>query len=315
MEIVDSGLINDPHRYVLIEGMPLEAGVQSQIAKEWGISPPTSKWDIADLYNKSFIEVKVSWNPVKCIDDYRVKREGLEGHCALVIIHPVTGLFHWEDHEGGLRGEEKVLGFIMARVAAMEALGISDMTVDDYTNLESFTCCSKTLNEWMKQWTEAFYNEEYYAMIEGKCETIHEPYTVTAEDLYKHLDKLDVGRFEYIKWKGKISPDGFVMNTVASSDTDYDIVDEVMQMISKSKLTPAGKPEDYSLFPDIIKSWGETASTFNFKMSESEIIKEWLGIGRKKIKFNPNTAGAKQPEYSSITPLKYHTIFDFFLGY
>lgn len=94
MEIDDPSILTDDGRYrfLCLEGQPSTTVslIQNKYAKLWGIPSPGKKWDIIDKELNCFVEVKISSNYKKCVEDFKNYTITMENHASLVVIHPVT---------------------------------------------------------------------------------------------------------------------------------------------------------------------------------------------------------------------------------
>lgn len=121
------------YRFICLEGIENIGQVQNMWASKWkwAIEASTSQWDIVDKELKKFMEVKVSSNPVRYIDDFMTKCQGNTNNYSLAIIDTKFGTCQWHAHRGGLQGETKVQQFII-RSQVMIQLGLLETTLGNY---------------------------------------------------------------------------------------------------------------------------------------------------------------------------------------
>lgn len=139
-------------RCELIEDMPNAPEIQAALAKEFGCKIPDKTWDIADRDLKKFIEVKVTRDIEGSIKRYKVYKMDIPGNCALVLVNPVNGKVVYEDHPGGLRGEQKVTQFILKRHHIVADMGLVESDVQEVKDLEEFIFCDDVFSTMVDVW-------------------------------------------------------------------------------------------------------------------------------------------------------------------
>lgn len=113
------------YRFVMVEGIPNQAEVQNHWARKWNIQV-NSNWNIIDVENKLFIEVKVTTLSDSAINYFKVKSMGMENNAILVVVNHSTGKIKYFPRPLRAQGEDKVTSFILSRCQIMRELGISD---------------------------------------------------------------------------------------------------------------------------------------------------------------------------------------------
>lgn len=126
-------------------------------------------------------------------------------------------------------------------------------------------------------------------------------------------------REEYVKWRGKILPEGFVSNIWTEEGKDSDIVNLVVEKIrawlhERSRVIHLGYGEGANfedLLEEFLDLWeSSNKNTFNVADAESgemtEKLKLFLGVQQKKRVFTPDPTGLKQPDITPIKNIKYH---------
>nr|QPL15297.1 polymerase PA [Hymenopteran orthomyxo-related virus OKIAV174] len=309
-----------PYRFILVEGMPTPELIQNVHAKQWNMRPPNSLWDIIDVHLKKFIEVKVSNNISNSLLKYHEKRMGMGDSTALCIINPQTGECSWFNHPGHLKGERKVMSFIVTRYEIMRNLNIIDTEVQDMKDLLGYVMPDTMFNDMKKQWVQDWYPIEINETINPIIlEGNKMPRGVTPRDLLQNLSALnEMNRNNIVKWKGKILPEGWTYNLVESAETDAEMISIVLSFIKGNhweykKLHPKSieKPK---LLETISEIW-ELSDNKNFALNvkdniHNEVIKDLLGIGAKRRIHNQSDEATIQPPSRPIELNRYHTYFD-----
>jgi hypothetical protein len=310
----------EKYRFWLLEGMPNADNIQFVAAQEWGISPPDSMWDIVDRKYKKFIEVKVSMNWDNSVSSYNEKSLHLGEHSSLFWVHPNTLQFRWLDHPGDANGIEKVLKFLTNRKQVMAELGIQDSVISETGDMQESVLCSKSLNEmvdiWVKTWWEPAINPVDLEPLYSKGAP--ELKQILPGDLLKHLVDPSIRDTEFIKWKGKLSPECFVHNLTTTNSTDYEMICDFNKFITSEPIIEThriGYKSSNTQFPieaakEIIDFVGSIqASTYNIISPTSENttkIQEYLGVNYKSTFHNDNDSETLQPTYAERVPRKYH---------
>nr|APG77882.1 polymerase PA [Hubei earwig virus 1] len=306
------------YRLILIEGMPTPELIQNEYSRIYNIEPPSDVWDIFDQHAKQFIEVKVTTNINYALDKYNTMK-ATYNHGALCIINPYDGSIRWLDHDGNLNGETKVMNFILGRANILKELNILESDLTEEVDLESSILCSDWLNSMIREWDKTMdVDKESTPVHESLDNDSVSPISdISPSALLEGLSDLkENDREQYIKWRGKISPNFLTTNLIVRSSDDFNIVKEIFCFIESLKLEYF---YDWSNLycPGFLKDLGEALmdkKSTNFslmlnKRSRKE-FEQLLGVGRKKVKFEDGNMSTTEKEHKPIKRLKYHSYFD-----
>ncbi|CAG9579762.1 unnamed protein product [Danaus chrysippus] len=298
------------YRFVLIEGIPNQAEVQNHWAKKWNLTV-TSNWDIIDIENKLFIEVKVTTLSDTAANTFRSKAVGMEANSVLVIVNPSTGKIKYYPRQLKAQREDKVTSFILARCQVMRELGISDHQIHEEEDIISSIFCNNEFMIEFETWMNSFLrHKELLAPPNMKktssssSSSLLKPFCL--EQLEKNLaDPLNHAS-QPVLWKGKILPEGWVLNNYWDDATDINMINRYCRLMYES--TRNGKTclyksekEDslFELFDDLCQEveTGKVMENFKFKQNlrdedDANPLKKSLGVDRKgkvhSSKFSPD---------------------------
>lgn len=125
------------------------------MANKWGISID-SNWDLIDINNRKFIELKITENIESARRSYLRKSIGMEANSTLIVVNPTNGNTYWYPQLLRAQGEDKVTSFILSRCQVMRELGISYHGLHEEQDLKSAIFCNTKLNEGMNEWLNTF---------------------------------------------------------------------------------------------------------------------------------------------------------------
>ncbi|CAH1106895.1 unnamed protein product [Psylliodes chrysocephalus] len=120
----------------------------------------------------------------------------------------------WLHHLVGLAGEEEeVTTFLSKRLALVKKLGIIEIKLQFSSDIAKTIFASSYFNQGLKKWINDW-NEEAYVQYDAKelyGDVIKYPSTRGPSDLLSALSNLEEpDRYQVIRYKGKISPEGWV---------------------------------------------------------------------------------------------------------
>lgn len=104
---MDSILSSSVYRFIPLEGVPSAVKIQNQWAETWNLKPTDKLWDLIDLKEKKFIELKVSTNKEFIETAYLRGLAYSNTHTALVSVS-LDGSCKWFNHSGFPPGEQKI---------------------------------------------------------------------------------------------------------------------------------------------------------------------------------------------------------------
>lgn len=126
-------------------------------------------------------------------------------------------------------------------------------------------------------------------------------------------------REEYVKWRGKTLPEGFVSNIITEESKDADMVSLVIENVraclkERDRIVHLGYDEGNTfegILEEFFNVWeASNRNNFNVACTESnemtDELKSFLGVQQKKRAFTPDPTGLKQPEIKPIPNLRYH---------
>lgn len=216
------------YRFVMIEGIPNQAEVQKHWAGKWNLHV-SSNWDIIDVVNKLFIEVKVTTLSDTIINEFRVKCMGMEENSVLAVVNPSTGKIKYFPQPLRAQGEDKVTSFIQLRCQVMRKLGISDHHIHEEENLIGTVYCNQKFMLGFNEWMDSFL----------KHKNLPPPPNIesnTGAGDVGNLNPFDIKQLESalvdpldhsdlpILWKGKLLPEGWVKNQNWDDATDSQLI-------------------------------------------------------------------------------------------
>lgn len=191
------------------------------------------------------------------------------------------------------------------------------------SNLASSVLCSPYINGWCTAWVgDCCEGEEKEIddsiLYSGKKSLASNISPNNLQSLLSTLEEDD--REEFVKWKGKILPEGFVSNIVTEESKDSDMVSLVVEKVrscikERSRIIHLGYEEgrDFSsILEEFLDLWeASSRNTFYVADAESgemtEELKLFLGVQQKKRAFTPDPTGLKQPDLTPIKNMKYHS--------
>lgn len=215
------------YRFIMIEGVPNQAELQNHRARKWNIKV-MSNWDIIDVENKLFIEVKVTTIDEVALNAFREKAIGMENNSLLVVVNPSTGKLKYYPREIRAQGKDKVTSFILARCQVMRELGISDHQIHEEKDIIGSVFCNSKFVIGFNQWMESFLKHK----VLPPPKNIEEDFSDNGSSDLQNFDikKLEENLIDPltngdkpILWKGKILPEGWVKKFYCDDSTDIQL--------------------------------------------------------------------------------------------
>lgn len=301
---------NKEYRLIMLEGNPTAPMIQAQYEREWGAPKCNKIWDVVDLEESKFIEVKVSSLYEKHKQDYLEGTSGMGDHFALCVANPIDGSVKWVNHRGGLQGELKVSNFLLQRVAYMSERNVTESRLDSVLDLgrEIFSC--NWFNSNVREWVEGIWSLR--GLTEPPNYTFNQPgeegaslIDVTPSRLLEKLEDPKMRNTEFVKWKGKILPEPMVANIITGNYEDSKMVGEFMENLK----------DDLNL-GCYYNLWKERENCYEYLLREDldkteyEWITKNIGWKMKRRRYDPCDKGTRMPEAKTRERLRYHPWFD-----
>nr|QPZ88438.1 putative polymerase PA [Soybean thrips quaranja-like virus 4] len=292
-------------RYILLEGTPALQLKQAYFARRFNCLNPTNQWDIVDTKEQKFIEVKVSQSPL-AIEKYRQNSVSVPNNSGLIMVNPTNGEIQLFDKLDVPNGHLKVRDFLLKRSQTMLELGISDNDLLEEPNIEEKVFQSDYINgltnQWVNDWWVERENiesvEEVHKLIKECAETPKAIYPIMLKEKLDNLKGPE--RVETVKWKGKLTPEGWTLNHKTEFEGDANLVSE---FVNNNLLEYEGK------FKGITKAlMVDDMNIFDVKVPHED--QKHLGVGQKQRTFFPGNLDTKQEEYAELPKLKYDTYYD-----
>lgn len=195
--------------------MPNPAVVQSNLCQEWNIPNSTRRWDIADHKERKFISLDISEDLEEAERRYLKKAVDIRENAAMVVVGPISLKISYTNLMEKPIGESKVRTFLTERRANMKILRLMETELSFTSNLEISIFCSPYINEWCTEWINDCSKEENEThgdnvLYSGKRAVAT---NLSPQNFINNLSTLEEdSRTEYIKWRGKTLPEGFVSN-------------------------------------------------------------------------------------------------------
>lgn len=130
-----------------------------------------------------------------------------------------------------LRSEIKVRAFLLKRKNILNQLGIPETDIHSKMDLKKEIFQSKYFNNGMRRWIDDWSTELYvkYTIQDLYPVTAQPPETISQEKLLVLLTRVLPLDSPIIKWRGKISPEGWAHNYRGTWKTDKEMVDFMIE--------------------------------------------------------------------------------------
>lgn len=327
--IVDSILSTSSYRFIMLEGVPSAVKIQNQWAETWGLRPTDKQWDLIDLKEKKFIELKVSG------DKAYIERAYMHGlayspqHTALVEVLR-DGSCRWRNHGGFPPGEQKVQAFMLQRRLVIDNLQILESdTLDIPLSLEN-VFPNEVMNsfeqDWRADWLPNY--KDLQSIMKNKEELSNKLDCITADVLIGNLDDLEksVDRPNVPKWRGKLLPEGFVLNFNMPFQKDDELISAFLGLVKSegfNNFITLGYTDEAleklnnheNVLQEILEWWDNSnKSPFTVKMAnkvpKDSILGKMMGIKMKGTVFNMDNETAVQKDFGPIPKCHHDSWFD-----
>uniref|UniRef100_A0AAT9JH58 Polymerase PA n=1 Tax=Neotermes castaneus orthomyxovirus 1 TaxID=3133494 RepID=A0AAT9JH58_9ORTO len=271
--------LNEGLRFITIETQINPDEIQNTCAQIWGQTPPSKRWDIADIVDKMFIEVKVSTNPPLLMEEFHNSIAGATTHYGIIIIHPEDLTITKSDNVSlPPSGIEKALNFLGRRQLKMNELNLSNKGTDqaetlmvDFTKTKAWKLCK----EWM-EWTKEVSN------LGHQIDETFPPLPlaeITPTILLSHLPPL-VG--DPALWNHKVPPTPWLESTRTTKAKDREISIDIMEKIVLDCEGEELTKEIRTLLQICITNNYNTLTTPISHVKQCQYILKMLGVGAKK---------------------------------
>nr|QPL15317.1 polymerase PA [Neuropteran orthomyxo-related virus OKIAV190] len=313
----------DMYRFICLEGITTVSYTQSRFSTKWKMpKTPNSQWDVIDKKLRKFIEVKVSTNIALCKETFWRKSMDIEEWTSLVVIDPNIGTMTWVNHPGGLKGENKVTGFIIKRRIKMRDYGIMETNLREEVDIEAKVFHCKEFNKLVEEWYKPFWNLRNASKPcnlghFSEKESFGKLTTITPATILKYLEDPAQRKLDPVLWQGKILPDPICANITTANSTDLEMIMELICMWSPKTMFPENKNETSESYLNLLREMEnnimEGKTTFNVLTNSNKLdskIKHILGIEMKKITRDDSISDFKQPDAKPAEKKMYHPWFD-----
>lgn len=297
------------YRYLLIEGMPAEERVVNAIATKFGIPAPSHLFDLFDIVEKQWIEVKVTSRFSVAIERYEEVREPAVNSC-LVWVSPQSGEIRIRGRVSRLPGELKATEFILNRakfIMTKRGMPESDLYEEEDPIEEVFRCrrFNKDRDEWVSTWWEDRNLTPLDAPAEFNPEFVNKPFEY--RELAMWIEDTSKRQDEVMKFRPKVLPPVLLSPLLTEEENDEELVTLFMNAIDPMQTTPYGK-----LVRSIREDWLKTPqkSTFMYKTKKECLnlfpdLAVALGIGRKGTTRNDDHEDLRQEEFHGYPNARY----------
>lgn len=270
-----------------------------------------------DRTDRKFIEVKVTLDKKRALNDYDLSAVHHLVFTALCMVNPATLEIEWRDHNGNSSGEDKVRTFLATRRAMMDKLGIMESPSHEVYDLDGFVFISKRFIESTEEWIRPLWKLTDQPKMNLCLDEEPTADEVTPLLLMKNLEDPRTGKGNnFVKWEGKVLPPQWCDEFYSEGDTDETMVSEFLTNFNWAN------PDDGihgGVLNRIKTEWEKQSvkSTFKFLSprelggsSDHESLRKMLGIGAKKAVRDDNDNTTKQPESKEHKKLTHHPWFD-----
>nr|WPR17586.1 MAG: polymerase PA protein [Arthropod orthomyxo-like virus] len=313
------GEVDDSYRFWMLEGNLHSAAIQNYYCEKFNHVKFTKIFDLVDTKLEKFVEVKISLNPSKRIREY-TNDPNTDDRTALIVIHPEKFTVETVNYETSFPGEEKVIVFLTKRLTAMKKLGISDSDITEEVSLEKAVLSAPYLEKEILSFKNLCV--EGTGLLEDADFCLDEEpnlQLIRPSELFDLLDDPSEFDGEEVIWKGVLSPPSDLLFQ-STSGKDIETIKTFLCELSISEpVLLRGKEEHCTVLKEVVKmNIEEHATIDNFRFHKPTMknqtqlpcLKEQLGIGRKKVKYNEGGKGMKQPEPKVIERRRYSVWFE-----
>nr|UVF62195.1 MAG: polymerase PA [Bat faecal associated orthomyxo-like virus 1] len=297
---------NKEFRMILLEGNPSAASIQSEYEKKFGCDKMNKMWDIIDLKEKKFIEVKVSINKRDRELEFLADLKKCKINHSLCVLNPSNGEISWYNHPGGLDGEEKATSFLLQRKLYLTSKNHIESSLDFEKDLISEVFVSPWFNKNVQEWVKGIWDLRHlsppanYNIDHGQS-----LYEVTCERLLEKLEDPRGRKSDIARWRGKILCEPMVANVKTQSYEDSTMVTEFFETIGKSE-----EIKRILELWNIKKNCYELLCFNELNKRENLELSNMCGWSMKKRTFDPSDNTTKMKENEERVPLRYHEWFD-----
>ncbi|KAL1516340.1 hypothetical protein ABEB36_000259 [Hypothenemus hampei] len=224
----ETDFYSDPtkYRFQMIKYMDNPAMIQSFFCTKWGYEKTDLIWDIVDKKDHIFIKVEITSDANKAKLNFSDSMKTFNGKATLCVVDPFNVKIIWPYNDQNLKSEEKVLNFLLKRKAALDSLQILETDLQNAEDLKKEIFTSDYFNKGMREWINDWNKESYetYSYDDLYSEEQKYPKTIGPSQLISLLSNLEEdNRQDNIKYKGKISPEGWVYNIRGKWEKDSEI--------------------------------------------------------------------------------------------
>nr|APG77892.1 polymerase PA [Hubei orthomyxo-like virus 2] len=310
------------YRYICIETCENPIYKLNELCQRMGMDPPNKIWDIVDTEGKQLIEVKVTVDSKKYVDEF-MEEYGGDNRKALVILDPVNITIETYQLKEPLPGVELATTFLVNRYAQMTTMSLHDLNYPEGENLLLKVFPPSRLTEMLELFKrEVLENNPSpdNSQIFDQNSTFLMPMRVS--ELFRKLEKPHKFDGNPIRWKGKITPLINLELQIVESDNDKEILDEIMFIIDDGMRTKITGFDNYIKMVDqVIDRWGSYEDDKkNFSLFGNKKINhicklapeltKGLGINQKKTFPNGPNDNMRQLNFKDLERRKYMPWFD-----
>lgn len=147
------------YRFHLISSMANWETKTIEICREWGIPITGTKWEMVDKVERKFMRVVISTDFEYQLKRFQIDSKLIHLNAALLNVNPSNCNLTWYDHEGNIKSEPKVRGFVLRRKIAMDNLKIIETEIQNVKDLVPYILCDAEFNRGLLKWTNDWERE------------------------------------------------------------------------------------------------------------------------------------------------------------